>query len=1104
MVYGDAGHPNLPTQITQRGYTPAGASVSRSVTLGYNASGQVISINGPRTDVSDITTLEYYECTTGGACGQLKKITNALGHFTTYDLYDGNGRLKQMTDPNSLRTSYSYDERGRVKTITQTPASGPAALTQYSYTPWGDINQVIDPDGVVLNYQYDAAHYLRYIVDAAGNYIHYNYDLKGNRTSEDVYDSGGNLKRTVSQAYDLRNHLSQINSAGNITQLVHDAVGNLTSETDPNNHGTTHQYDALNRLFRTVNALSQETSYGQDVNDRLKQVTAPNNALTAYEVDDLGNLLKETSPDRGTTSYTYDAAGNIKTLLTARNQSFTYTYDALNRLTFADGPLAVNDVAYVYDTCTQGIGRLCSMSNAFSTVSYNYDGLGNIIGHQSLGYTYTAAGRLSTITYPSGAVVGYIYNTTGQVRRVRLTRNGTIQVIATGIQYAPFGPLTAMTYGNGKTLSQAWDAAYRLSAQDIPGVLDLDYPQYDGNDNLLQRLDAIASQWSNFTYDSLDRLDTGAGAFGNRDYDYDGNGNRTRLTEGAGVTDYVYAPNTNRLTQAGSSTVTLDASGNITAQGNRTYTYNALDRLVRAYEGSTQIAFYAYNALGQRTSKQTNGVTTNYLYGLDGLLRVEAASNAAPREYIYLHGEPLAVMDQAVYTNLDPTLVVTTVPAIKGSSISVNWSGITTPTTWDWVGIYTPGSNGTAYLDYTYTNGGSGGTLSFPLTSPTFVAGATYELRLYANDGYTLLAKSAPFVLNPSGPVVAMTSAPAIKGQSITVKWSGIVSPTTYDWVGIYTPGSADTVYLDYAYTNGSSAGSLAFPLTSPALTAGTYELRLFANDGYTRLATSPPFTVVVATPTSPAGLYYYHNDHRGSPQALTDSSGAVVWRATYDPFGQATITTQTIANYLRDPGMYSDSETGLYYWNSRYYDPKTGRGIQPDRMSVAEHVARWQANMGVPGQPPLEINPYVYVANNPLRWTDPTGHVIGAGIARILGRMLGRTPEESAYGGKILDVGIGAAVGDAPNCVAGTDIRTPRDLLRGAGGASSISLSISTTYGLYGAGATVSSATAAVLVPLFLSGYGGVETGSAISQLYEQARGGAGSIGSDIYGVFH
>jgi RHS repeat-associated protein len=74
---------------------------------------------------------------------------------------------------------------------------------------------------------------------------------------------------------------------------------------------------------------------------------------------------------------------------------------------------------------------------------------------------------------------------------------------------------------------------------------------------------------------------------------------------------------------------------------------------------------------------------------------------------------------------------------------------------------------------------------------------------------------------------------------------------------------------------------------------------------------------------------------------------------------------------------MYSDSETGLYYWGARYYDPKTGRSITPDRMSVAEHVQRWQANQSRLNRPPLEINPYVYVANNPLRWTDRTGRVI-------------------------------------------------------------------------------------------------------------------------------
>jgi RHS repeat-associated protein len=82
------------------------------------------------------------------------------------------------------------------------------------------------------------------------------------------------------------------------------------------------------------------------------------------------------------------------------------------------------------------------------------------------------------------------------------------------------------------------------------------------------------------------------------------------------------------------------------------------------------------------------------------------------------------------------------------------------------------------------------------------------------------------------------------------------------------------------------------------------------------------------------------------------------------------------VKNNKRYAGMYADAETGLYYWGARYYDPKTGRGIQPDRMSVAEHVQRKLANLGRLNQPPLELNPYVYAANNPLRWIDPTGFV--------------------------------------------------------------------------------------------------------------------------------
>ena len=98
----------------------------------------------------------------------------------------------------------------------------------------------------------------------------------------------------------------------------------------------------------------------------------------------------------------------------------------------------------------------------------------------------------------------------------------------------------------------------------------------------------------------------------------------------------------------------------------------------------------------------------------------------------------------------------------------------------------------------------------------------------------------------------------------MTATWSGIANPTATDWIGLYRAGAANTDYIDWIYVNCSKAASTArasgaCPFTVPAtLAAGSYELRLLANDDFMLLATSnlvisPPLLVAQfsASPTS-------------------------------------------------------------------------------------------------------------------------------------------------------------------------------------------------------------------------------------------------------------
>lgn len=107
------------------------------------------------------------------------------------------------------------------------------------------------------------------------------------------------------------------------------------------------------------------------------------------------------------------------------------------------------------------------------------------------------------------------------------------------------------------------------------------------------------------------------------------------------------------------------------------------------------------------------------------------------------------------------------------------------------------------------------------------------------------------------------------------------------------------------------------------------------------------------------------HTDTLGTPQKMTDSSGAVVWAADYKPFGEATVTVSTIANNLRFPGQYFDVETGLNYNDFRDYNSVIGKYVQADPVGIKR------------GQNHL----YVYTANNPINLIDPEGLTTSGGV---------------------------------------------------------------------------------------------------------------------------
>ena len=643
------------------GFGATTSGLPRTWTYTYNVNGSVLTIDGPRTDVADVTTYTYYANNDPdlGKRGNVATVTNALGQATSITAYNAHGQPLTIADPNGLTTTLAYDARQRL--VSRAVGS---ETTMYGYDAAGQLTRVTLPDGSYLAYTYDAAHRLTGIADALGNRVAYTLDAMGNRTQEQVFDPANSLAQTRSRVYDALNRLFQeIGAAGQTTQYAYDNQGNVTSVDGPlpgTVDVTVNAYDALNRLKQVTDPASGVTQYGYNGVDQLVSVTDPRNLGTTYAYDGLGNLNVQQSPDTGSTTNTYDAAGNLLTQTDAKGQATTYAYDALNRVTsivFNDG----SRQTYAYDQGANAIGRLSQVTEldpaqtAIRTIAYAYDARGRvtsetrtIAGVQYVtSYAYDGDGRLVGMTYPDGRSLVYALDGLGRIVQIDTVKEGQGQTLVSGVAYQPFGGVKSYTFGNGQVSTRSYDqdgriASYTLLAQTFA-------IGYDAASRISFIADAVNPAIANtYGYDALDRLTSAVIPNNQYSYAYDAVGNRTSKTVGSSTDTYAYASASNRITsitaQGGATrSFVLDPNGSTTDDGVNQYAYDTRGRMVQS-TGALGATTYQVNALGQRVRKTNSSGDTVFHYDTKGRLIMETdPGGAVKRQIFYLGDVPVAV-----------------------------------------------------------------------------------------------------------------------------------------------------------------------------------------------------------------------------------------------------------------------------------------------------------------------------------------------------------------------------------------------------------------------------------------------------------------------------
>jgi RHS repeat-associated protein len=893
----------------------------------FDANGRLVSLvdrNG------NAATLSY-----NGA--NLASVTNASGRAINFT-YDSENRIISAADPKGNTCVFTYT--GAILTGITYPDGGQRT---YLYNSDGLLQSRTDSLGNAVSYTYGASRRVTDSTDPAGKSRTLSYPSGSDtiRTTTFTEKDGGVWLFT----YDTRMGVltAKTDPLGNTTTYTYDADGNMLTMIVPDGSVTAYTYDAQGNVLSMTDALSQTTAYTYNAFGQVLTATDPIGRTTTYTYDDKGNLTQSIDPLGAKTTFAYDTKGNLTSVNNALNQTSSFTYDAADNLVFITDPTG-SVTTFTYDA----MGSMLTETDALgNTTRFEYDTMNRLTrttdaqGNVTT-FTYDANGNMLTGTDANGKTTSFEYNFQGQpLKSIDALGNiSTYTYSSTGCSSCGGGvdKLTSVTDANGNATTYEYDSRGRLVKEtDARGKITAF--SYVVQGNLTARTDANGNT-TNYQYDSLGRL-----------------------------LKKTYPDNSE-------ATFTYNAVGNILTAANQnisySFAYDAKGRIVSVVDSNGRTVGYEYDILGNRTKLTApDGKIISYSYDADNRLK-KLTSDTSSFGFTYDKlGRTVSVLNpngaRAVST-YDSLSNLRRLYGINAAVLPITYYGYT----YDKVGNRLTRAERTRNFSYAYDP-------VYRLTGTTAsIAGAneayTYDpvgnrLTGPAAEAYNYAAASeltaktgATYQYDDNGNLIGKTEG--------TTNWSyGYDFENRLSWVTKNTGTEASTITFKYDPFGRRIEKSVTAGSTTTTKYLYDGQNVLYEYDGSDAITARYVHNLGIDDPLAMeknAKLYVYYKDALGSVTAITDYWGNIVQTYDYDSFGNIVAVNDPafVQPYIYT-GREWDSETGLYYYRARYYDPMAGRFISRDPISFAGG----------------DVNLYGYVQNNPVSFIDPSGLEIATAI---------------------------------------------------------------------------------------------------------------------------